>query len=163
MFWFILHASYIMATKERYHIFGNNFSGLSRGAKSLNVLNHTYSFDIIIRALIQVQLCTTNKADCVGTALPWKFSRFRKFVWEAVDTGQVILSCLGSTGISVSGINFFHYVKNHSNVFVGLNITARLLSNLFIRHQSFIPTWKLLHNNFRTISTFYWQQANSHN
>ena len=34
--------------------FGNNVSGLSRGAKSLNVLNHTYSFDIIIRALIQV-------------------------------------------------------------------------------------------------------------
>ena len=43
-----------MATKERYHILGIISVVYHEGAKSLNVLNHTYSFDIIIRALIQV-------------------------------------------------------------------------------------------------------------
>ena len=69
LFWFILYASYIMATEERYHIL-RIISVAYHEERNHFVFNHRYSFDIIIRALNQVQLCIANMACCVGPASP---------------------------------------------------------------------------------------------
>ena len=47
LLWFILYASYIMATEERYHIL-RIISVAYHEERNHFVFNHTYSFDIII-------------------------------------------------------------------------------------------------------------------
>ena len=72
------------------------------------MLNHPYSFGILIRALIQAHLCAKTwqivSVLRLRKNIPVLANLCEKLL--SVDTGRVILSCLGSSAIPVSDIHF---------------------------------------------------------